>query len=222
MEAVINILNLILLVAVVIIFLRLRSVLGTDADSDPARRDILKPREKGRSKREKEQAPPVDKPTLRVVSDGETAHASGGLHDIAQADDKFDGAKFLAGAAQAYEIIVLAYAANDHATLKPLVGADVFAGFAQAMDARAAAGQVLETTFLKLNPATIADAVLDGKAARVTVQVESEVISVLRDKAGAVVEGSPELVVSNRDLWTFERNVKSKNLNWTLIATENV
>lgn len=219
MEATINILNLILLIAVIAIFWRLRSVLGMHVDSDPAHRDILKPRSEKSSDAPKEKNPAA---ALRVVSEGEDARASDGLTAIARADQKFDTAKFLEGSVQAYEIIVLAYAENNVNTLRPLVSDDVFSGFEQAMKAREAQNQVLETSFIKLNPATIYDAQLDGKMARLTVQIESECISVLRDSEGLAIDGSPELVTQNKDLWTFERNIKSRSPKWRLVGTQSL
>ena len=43
---------------------------------------------------------------------------------------------------------------------------------------------------------------------------------VLADHAGNVVEGNPEKVVDIIDIWTFARDVDSRNPNWKLIATQ--
>ena len=42
----------------------------------------------------------------------------------------------------------------------------------------------------------------------------------LRDKAGAVVDGSAEKIVDVNDIWTFARDVTTRDPNWKLVATE--
>jgi predicted lipid-binding transport protein (Tim44 family) len=38
--------------------------------------------------------------------------------------------------------------------------------------------------------------------------------------AGEVVDGDPVRVSTVTDIWTFARNTRSRNPNWTLVATE--
>src|SRR5665213_986010 len=52
-----------------------------------------------------------------------------GLADIQSADRAFEIEHFLAGARQAYELIVTAFAAGDRAALKPLLSDEVYAAF---------------------------------------------------------------------------------------------
>ena len=49
----------------------------------------------------------------------------------------------------------------------------------------------------------------------------SELISVTRDAEGEVVEGDPKKVREVTDIWTFARDISSKNPNWKLVATES-
>ena len=41
-----------------------------------------------------------------------------------------------------------------------------------------------------------------------------------RDAAGEPVSGDPSKVATVTDIWTFARNTRSRNPNWTLVATE--
>jgi predicted lipid-binding transport protein (Tim44 family) len=45
-------------------------------------------------------------------------------------------------------------------------------------------------------------------------------ITVTRNAAGDVVNGDPNKIREVTDVWTFERDVQSKDPNWTLVATE--
>ena len=48
----------------------------------------------------------------------------------------------------------------------------------------------------------------------------SKLISATRDQGGQVIEGSPEKVTDMVDIWTFSRELGSRDPNWKLIATD--
>ena len=56
---------------------------------------------------------------------------------------------------------------------------------------------------------------------RISVLFESEQIKVLKDKKGKIIDGDQENSILVKDLWTFERNIDSKNLNWKLVETSD-
>ena len=141
------------------------------------------------------------------------------LTDIELADRTFVPDEFLGGAQGAYEIIVTSFANGDKATLKSLLSDDVFDQFDQAISAREEAGQIVESSFVGIRSADITSANLAGSTAEVTVKFVSELISVTKDADGAVIEGDPNQVREVRDIWTFAREVNSRDPNWVLIAT---
>ena len=49
---------------------------------------------------------------------------------------------------------------------------------------------------------------------------QSQLVSVTRDQAGAVIDGSPDKVTDVTDVWTFARDAASRDPNWKLVATE--
>ena len=148
------------------------------------------------------------------------ASALDGLVKIGQADPGFSAASFMGGARSAYEMIVSAFAAGDRAALKPLLAKDVYDGFEAAISAREARGHRSETTFVSTDTSLVHDAQLRGRTAQVTIRFQSKMISVTRDSAGAVVDGSPDRVAEVFDLWTFAREVDARDPNWRLVATE--
>jgi predicted lipid-binding transport protein (Tim44 family) len=52
------------------------------------------------------------------------------------------------------------------------------------------------------------------------VRFVSQLVSVTRDKTGAVVDGNADQVTDVTDIWTFSRDLASRDPNWKLIATE--
>ena len=142
-----------------------------------------------------------------------------GLTRIHMADPAFSPSAFLAGAKSAFEMIVEAFATGDTATLRPLLGDDVYDEFADAIRARIAAKETVETTIVALDSADIISAELVSSTARVTVRFSSQQMSVTKDSNGDVVDGEVDRVVRVVDLWTFARNTNSDDPTWALIET---
>jgi predicted lipid-binding transport protein (Tim44 family) len=144
-----------------------------------------------------------------------------GLDAILAADSGFSAPAFIAGAGAAYEMIVVAFASGDVATLRRLLEKDVFDSFEGSIRAREAAGHKVEMTFVSLDKTLIDDARLAAGQAQITVRFLSKMINATRDRAGEVVDGSPDRTVDLIDIWTFARPVASRDPNWKLIATES-
>lgn len=119
-------------------------------------------------------------------------------------------------------MIVLAFAAGDRATLEPLLARDVFDSFSAAITDREGRGHKVETTFVSMEKALIADAQMRGRTAQVAVKFQPQLITVTRDRDGAIVDGSTDHVADVTDLWTFARDINSRDPNWRLVATETV
>ncbi len=144
-----------------------------------------------------------------------------GLDAIAEADRGFSPQAFLAGAKGAYDMVVHAFAAGDSDALKSLMSPEAFANFESAIHTRADAGHTMSTTVVSIDNATIDGAGLVGQTARISVRFAAKLASVTRDGQGEVVDGSANTVVEHIDLWTFTRDVRSRDPNWQLTATES-
>ncbi len=143
-----------------------------------------------------------------------------GLDAVAAGDPGFDPRAFMNGATAAYELIIMAFAKGDRPALQPLLARDVFEGFASAIEAREARSDSVETTFVGIDKAAIEDARMRGKTAQISVRFNTKLITMTRNKAGDIIEGSPETVSDVDDLWTFARDLTSRDPNWLLVATE--
>ncbi|PJI38454.1 Tim44/TimA family putative adaptor protein [Ferrovibrio sp.] len=141
------------------------------------------------------------------------------LAPLRAVDPDFDAAEFVGGAKAAYEMVVTAFAAGDKDTLRPLLSREVFNDFAGAIDDRAKRGEHMETTFVGLRGAAITETQVNNRIAEVTVKFESELISVTKDAQGHVIGGHANSVDQVTDIWTFARDTRSRDPNWTLIAT---
>jgi predicted lipid-binding transport protein (Tim44 family) len=143
-----------------------------------------------------------------------------GLDAIAKADTAFSAKQFLDGARLAYEMIIEAFAKGDKAALKPLLNRDVYDGFAGDIDARSARGDVMATSFVGFQKVELTNAELAGSRASLTVKFSAEMITTTTDKSGELIDGDAKKVREVTDVWTFERDVSSKDPNWRLSSTE--
>ena len=148
------------------------------------------------------------------------ADAFAGLDAIAAADPSFDGAPFLNGARSAYEMIVTSFARGDRDSLRALLSPEVFESFSGAIAAREAQGETVETTFVSIDKASIADAHLREGVGQITVRFASKLITLTRDRSGAVIDGGVDKIVDVIDVWTFARQAGARDPNWKLVATE--
>lgn len=137
-----------------------------------------------------------------------------------QKDRAFDINEFLAGAKAAFEAIVAAFAQGDRKTLRALLSKEVFSRFAAALDAREAKGEQSEVTITGILQTEVMDAALQGGAGRITVRFRSEQIQFTRNKDGAIVVGDPSTLRTVTDIWTFARDLGSRDPNWLLVATQ--
>jgi len=229
-------LNLILLIIVIFVGIKLRSVLGmrNDEDAGKSRRGAYGLNREALGKKQKAAVPSEAKsaPDLRLVEtepvETETAktepvedlvqdpNEGRGLAFFQAADPEFDADRFVDGATRAYEMILTAFAAERLDDVRDVLGADVYAGFADAISARQAEGQQLETQITRLERPVLEDARIENGIVQLDVGYRAELISYLH--TGATRDDAEP--VASVDLWTFERPLKSANPNWQLVATQ--
>jgi predicted lipid-binding transport protein (Tim44 family) len=241
MDGKIDIFTIMFLVLAVVIILKLRSVLGRRTSDDEARIDRNRALERARAagkpgandkvvampRRERSDQPgeataaasAAEEERVRAFAGGDQSLADG-LLAIFRADSTFDPDNFVRGARQAYEMIVTAFAEGNRKALRNLLSKEVFDGFAGAISDREARGEIIDQSFVGINKADLLEAELKNGTAHVTVKFVSELISATRDRAGAVITGDTKKIKEVVDIWTFAREVASRDPNWRLIATQ--
>lgn len=237
MDGFVDITTIIFLAIAVVVFIRLRSVLGrrTGTERPPfdpySRREgmpgaandkvIDLPRRAGTAPVAPEPGPVVSLDKLKKYAP-EGSPTLEGLKALVNVDPSFDPQEFLNGARGAYEMIVTAFAEGDRRTLKQLLSREVYDGFVAAIAEREERGETIEFNFVGIDKADITAASARGTTEQVTVRFLSKLISATRDKAGEVVDGDPVHVSDVTDIWTFSRESTSRDPNWKLVATEAV
>lgn len=235
---------LVFLAVAVVVFLKLRSVLGRRTEDDEARIERYRnqrsaqqqqgPQSDGKivtlPRRERDDAR-VDNAAPQTQQDSDlearmarfapgNATLTSGLIEVGRGDGTFDPAEFMNGAKAAYEMIVQGFAAGDRKMLGDLLSGEVFNGFVQAIKAREDARETVEQSFVGIKTADMLESELKGGVAQITVKFVSEIISATKSAAGEIVAGDPKRIKEVTDVWTFARDVRARDPNWKLVATQ--
>ena len=151
----------------------------------------------------------------------ENTSAKSGIEDIAKKDRFFDARNFTQNAKDAFSIIVEAFAEGDKETLSDLLSPSVYKAFASAIDVREKAGERVETEIHAVLKADVVEAGVKGNIAQITFRIFAEETMVTYDADGEIIAGHPDHITEMADLWTFGRDVKSKDPTWTVLATDD-
>lgn len=202
----------------IFLILRLKSVLGTRDGFEGPPRTQADPVSSRRQEFEVIEGGPDRDITDHVA---ENSEAAGALADMKQAEPSFSVTEFLSGAKQAYEWILMAFERGDMDAIAPFLSQDVFEAFSQVVDMRQDQGLTIEADFVGVRETALVEARFDQttRRAEITVRFIGELVSIVRDASGEVVEGTAGQSKKQKDLWTFERVMGSDDPNWRLVAT---
>jgi len=188
----------------VIVLYQLYSVLGRRVGRQPEDQPAV------------ETAPGSGRMTERLADPLDDGVELTGLAAIKSLDPSFEMSGFLGGAKSAYEMIVKAFAEGDRATLGNLLAPNVLSSFEAVIDQRAAEGRTETVEFFQTPRADVEKAeVVQGDLARVTVRFLAEFRSRTKGPEGEGVDDR-----RTAELWTFERRLKNRDPNWTLVHVD--
>lgn len=213
--------QIIILAAIALfLILRLRNVLGT-------REGYEKPQETSTPLPARRRERPFEvieggTTDLDVADFAEPESPTGqALAAMKRTDRNFTVADFSHGSRAAYEMIVMAYENGDLDTLKQFLSPEVYDPFAAAIAERTARGYKVDASFAGVREVKLVDARFDPATneADITMRFTGELTSVVRDPEGRIVEGAPNELKQQKDVWTFTRDMTSDNPNWLLTGT---
>ncbi|WP_091735845.1 TIM44-related membrane protein TimA [Phenylobacterium immobile] len=164
---------------------------------------------------DQESAPSASRAPERPQDEGAAVAAATltGVAAVKARDPGFDAGHFLYGAKQAYEMIVRAFAEGDRAQLRNLLSPQMMDGFEAAITEREREERTERVEFLHPPRADLEKAeVASGDVARLTVRFLAEFRSRSKGPEGEAVDDR-----RTAELWTFERPLKVRDPNWTLV-----
>ena len=201
----------------VFLILRLRSVLGTREGHEPTREVQGAPKPRAHNLEVIEGGPDHDI-IDNVPEDSTSAEA---LAEMKRVERSFGVADFLGGARGAYEMILMAFERGEMDSVRPFLSEDVYNSFSEVIAIREEKGLTIEGEFIGIRDMTLSAASFDSATgtADITVRFVGELVSVVRDADGKIVEGEPGKSRRQKDTWTFERIMGADDPNWRLVAT---
>ena len=201
------------------LILRLRDVLGTrEGFEKPAVTRQPANTNTGRANFEVIDGGPDADIADHVDADSDAAKALAAMKLV---DGDFHVGDFLNGARGAYEMILMGFEAGEMDKVKPFLSDDVYESFASVVEQRQKQGLSIDAKFVGLREMKLVGAEFDRATneGEITMRFIGELTSVVRDKSGEVIEGNPDEVKRQRDIWSFARIMGSNNPNWQLVAT---
>ena len=199
----------IIIFAIIAIFLvyRLKSILGQNSDGneqnseiDIRKKDLTNVVKLGNSGINKTKA---DKDSISLI------------------DPTFNEKEFLKGAQNFFEMVIDSFVKGDLKNVEMYIDNKLNKNFQLVIDERLQEKETLDINIIKMISIKIKDVKKLKNFLRVSVLFETEQIKVLKDKKGEIIDGDQKKSILVKDLWTFEKKIQSKDLNWILVETSD-
>ena len=201
----------IIIFAIIAIFLvyRLKSILGQNSDGNEQNNkiDIGKKDFTNVVKLGNRQSDSNDKKTNK--------------DSIYSEDPTFNEKEFLKGAQNFFEMVIDSFVKGELKNIEMYIDNKLIKNFQLVIDERLQEKETLDINIIKMISIRIEDVKKLKNFLRISVLFESEQIKVLKDKEGKIIDGDQKKSILVKDLWTFEKKIQSKDLNWILVETSD-
>ena len=144
-----------------------------------------------------------------------------GKSSISKIDPTFNEEEFLKGAQNFFQMVINSFVKGNLEDLVNYIDDKLIKSFKLVIDERVEEGETLKIEILKMKSIKIKDVKELKNFLRLSVLFESEQIKVLKDKKDKIIDGDQKKSILVKDLWTFEKKIQSKDLNWILVETSD-
>ena len=201
----------IIIFAVIAIFLvyRLKSILGQNSESSESN---------NKSDTEKKDFSNVVKLGNKILTSKDKKNDK---DTILMSHPMFNEKEFLNGAQNFFEMVIDSFVKGNLNDVKNFIDDKLVKNFQIVIDERIKEKEHLKIDIIKINSIQINDVKEIKNFLRVSVLFETEQIKVLKDKKGKIIDGDQDNSILVKDLWVFEKEIQSKDLNWKLVETSN-
>ena len=202
-----------LLVLVIFIFSRLKSVLGTGGEDTK----VIMISKDQLEKMYKEMKQDVAQTNSESVDLKNLSPLDRDLSKI----PNFNKNLFIKGAQKAFELILSSFSKGDAKTLSALVNKELLKKFESVIKERKEQGVVAETDLIGFVETEVESVKFVGAdKVNLVVKFVSEQVNLLKNAEGEVIEGDENYVQKISDTWTFEKSLNPQVNNWLLCSTK--
>ena len=199
----------IIIFAIIAIFLvyRLKNILGQNSESNEQNNKV---------DIEKKDFTNVVKLGQSEINKKQTNRES-----ISTIDPTFNEKEFLKGAKNFFEMVIESFVKGNLNDIVNYIDNKLIKSFQTVINERLQEKETLKIKIMKINSIKIKNVSKLKNFLRLSVLFETEQIKVLKDKNGKVIDGNPKKSILVKDLWTFEKEIKSIDMNWKLVETSD-
>ncbi len=199
----------IIIFAIIAIFLvyRLKNILGQNSESNEQNNKV---------DIEKKDFTNVVKLGQSEINKKQTNRES-----ISTIDPTFNEKEFLKGAKNFFEMVIESFVKGNLNDIVNYIDNKLIKSFQTVINERLQEEETLKIKIMKINSIKIKNVSKLKNFLRLSVLFETEQIKVLKDKNGKVIDGNPKKSILVKDLWTFEKEIKSIDMNWKLVETSD-
>jgi len=208
------------------LFWRLRSVLGSRQGFERLNKDVNEKTKSSKINTNSEdkiidlKSTNIDEEIADYVDEKSEQFKT--LSELKKLEDGWQVSHFVSGAKLAYEEILMAFENGDLNKIEKLSSKDVYTAFKEVIDDRNQKGLQVEAIFGGVRDIRIKDVKLNKKnlEANITMIFQCDITYSIKDKNNKIIEGGPDKVKKQKDVWTFTRKMNSNIPNWYLTKTE--
>ena len=143
------------------------------------------------------------------------------INEILKIDDKFEIGSFCDGAKKAFEYILTEYSSDNLKALGNLVSKNIYKTFEDQINLRAKNKEKLEITVISVKNPEIKSVTLEKKyVASFKLLFDSEQVQITKNSNDEIIDGDNNQILQIKEIWTFSKNLKSKDPNWILEEIE--
>ena len=203
------------------LIIRLRSVLGRKTGNEKKPKGIFMYQDTALSTDKKKFLDEKQSIKNKLPSEKKNnLHNNTTLEKIYYFDKSFSPKRFLSGAKIAFQTIIQFYAKGEISKIKHLLSTNVFSIFSKEIKFRIRKKYILEHTLVSLKSAGIEKINIKSSIADIVVKFVSEQVNLLKNEKGKILKGNDEYIENHTNYWTFSKDLKSSNPNWTLVVTK--
>ena len=208
------------------LFWRLRSVLGSRQGFEKLNRDVNEKTKSSKVNTNSDdkiidlKSTNIDEEIADYVDENSEQFKT--LSELKKLEEGWQVSHFVSGAKLAYEEILMAFENGDLNKIKKLSSKQVYTAFKEVIDDRNQKGLHVEAVFGGVRDIRIKDVKLNKKnlEANITMVFQCDITYSIKDKNNRIIEGGPDKVKKQKDVWTFSRKMNSDIPNWYLTNTE--
>ena len=154
----------------------------------------------------------------RKIKNNEIKNKNDKLSDI---DPTFNEKEFLKGARKFFEMVIDCFVKGNLKDVANYIDHKLLNNFQSVIDERLEEKESLKINITEMKSIQIKDMKNINNYLRISVLFETKQIKMLQDKNGTIIDGDQKKSILVKDLWTFEKNIQSNDVNWILVETSD-